>query len=256
LTYTYETAGAASIYHGLNVGLRRQFHGGFSLSGNYTFSKSIDDASSLGGAGRTVVQDNNNLRAERGLSVFDVRHRLTIRHIYEFPLGERKRYLSKGGALARVLGNWQINGQATLQSGTPLTARVLGNLSNNSGTGSSFSERAQATGLPVRLPGDERTTALYFNTAAFTLPPAGQFGNAGRNTIPGPPTINFNMALNKSITISREKGIRGDFRLEANNIFNTPNFSGLATVVNAQDYGRVTRVKAMRTLGITIRMRF
>jgi len=256
LAYTYETSGATSIYHGLNVGLRRQFHGGFSMGGNYTFSKSIDDASSLGGAGRTVVQDNNNLRAERGLSVFDVRQRLTVRHVYEFPLGERKRYLSKGGALARALGNWQISGSTTLQSGTPFTARVLGNLSNNSGTGANFSERAQATGLPVSLPRDARTTAMYFNTAAFTVPPVGQFGNAGRNMIPGPPTINFSMALNKSITISREKGIHTDFRIEAENIFNTPNFAGLATVVNAQDFGRVTSVKAMRVLSFTIRVRF
>jgi hypothetical protein len=226
------------------------------MGGNYTFAKSIDDASSLGGAGRTVVQDNNNLRAERGLSVFDVRQRLTIRHVYEFPLGERKRFLSKGGAVARALGNWQISGMTTLQSGTPFTARVLGNLSNNSGTGANFSERAQATGLPVSLPRDERTTGIYFNTAAFTVPPVGQFGNAGRNTIPGPPTINFSMALNKSITISREKGVRADFRIEAENIFNTPNFAGLATVVNAQDFGRVTSVKAMRVLSFTIRVRF
>ena len=256
LQFTYETSGAASIYHGLQVGLRRQFHNGFSLRGNYTFSKSLDNAASVGGAGRTVAQNNLDLRAERGLSVFDVRHRLLINHTYEFPFGERRRYLNRGGTLARILGNWQINGETTLQSGNPYTARVLGNQSNNSGTGASFSERAQATGLPVSLPGSERSTQRYFNTQAFTLPPPGQFGNAGRNTISGPGTVDFDMSLGRFITLSREKGVRADFRVEANNLFNTAAFSGLATVVNAQDFGRVTSVKAMRSLSFSMRLRF
>ena len=256
LQFTYETSGAASIYHGLQVGLRRQFHGGFSMSGNYTFSKSIDDAAGVGGAGRTVAQNAFDLRAERGLSSFDVRHRLMINHIYELPFGERQRYLNRGGTLARVLGNWQLSGTTTLQSGTPFTARVLGNLSNNNGTGANFSERADTTGLPVSLPGFEQSTLRFFNTAAFTLPAPGQLGNAGRNTIPGPRMINFNMSVDRHFTISAEKRVRADFRVEANNIFNTPVFSGLATTVNATDFGRVTGVRTMRTVAISMRLQF
>jgi hypothetical protein len=256
LQFTYETSGASSIYHGLQVGLRRQFHGGFSMSGDYVFSKSIDDAASVGGAGRTVAQNPLDLEAERGLSVFDVRHRLTLNHMYELPFGDRQRFLNQGGVLGRILGDWQISGRATLQSGTPLTARVLGNASNNSGTGAGFSERADATGLPIELSAAERTTLMYFNTAAFTLPTPGEYGDAGRNTIPGPGMITFNMALGKRLTFSQEKGIRGDFRIEANNIFNTPGFSGLATVVNATDFGRVTSVRAMRSLQFSLRLRF
>ena len=256
LQFTYETSGAASIYHGLQVGLRRQFHGGFSMSGDYVFSKSIDDAASVGGAGRTVAQNHLDLAAERGLSVFDVRHRLTLNHMYELPFGDRQPFLNHGGALGKILGNWQISGRATLQSGTPFTVRVLGNASNNSGTGASFSERADATGLPVGLPAAERTTISYFNTAAFALPAPGEFGDAGRNTIPGPRRIVFNMSLGRRVTFSQEKGIRGDFRVEANNIFNTPSFSGLATVVNATDFGRVTSVREMRSLEFSLRLRF
>jgi hypothetical protein len=256
LSFNYETSGAASIYHGLQVSLRRQFHNGFSLSGDYTFSKSIDNAASVGGAGRTVAQNAFDLEAERGLSVFDVRHRLRIHYTYEFPFGDRRRWLSHGGPMAVVLGNWQLSGGTTIQSGTPLTARVLGNQSNNSGTGANFSERAQATGLPLSLDRAARTTLDFFNTAAFTLPPAGQFGNAGRNTITGPGTVNFDMSLSRFITISQEHGVRGEFRLQADNAFNTPNFSGLATVVNAQDFGRVTGVKSMREFTVSMRLRF
>jgi carboxypeptidase family protein len=256
LQFQYETSGAASIYHALQVGLRRQFYNGFSMSGNYTFSKSIDDASSVGGAGNIVAQNFLDLQAERGLSVFDVRHRLSLNHTYEFPLGERKRYLNRGGALARVLGDWQISGNAQLQSGTPFTARALGNLSNNSGTGAYGSQRADSTGETVGLPASEQSTLRYFNTEAFNLPAPGQFGNAGRNTIPGPRIIDFNTSLGRFVTISRERGVRATFRVEANNIFNTPSYSGLATVVNATNFGRVTSVRAMRSVNITMRLNF
>lgn len=256
LQFTYETSGASSIYHGLQIGLRRQFHHGLSMDVNYTFSKAIDDAASVGGAGRTVAQNFLDLAAERGLSVFDVRHKFHARHIYEFPFGDGHRYLNRGGALGHLLGNWQISGGTTLQSGTPFTARVLGNQSNNGGTGAYFSQRADATGLPVSLPGFERSTQQFFNIGAFTLPPPGQFGNAGRNTIPGPRLVNFDMSLARSVTFSREKGVRGEFRVEANNLMNTPDFTGLATVVNASEYGRVTSVKPMRSLSFTMRIRF
>jgi hypothetical protein len=256
LQYIYETSGATSIYQGLQISLRRQFRGGLSTVARYTFSKSIDDAASVGGAGSLVAQNFLDLAAERGLSVFDRRHQFLLNYNYEFPFGERKHFLNKGGGLARVLGGWQMSGVSTIESGTPYTARLLGNVGNNARTGAYFSERAQATGLPVSLVGSDRTGSRYFNTAAFTLPPPGQLGNAGRNTIPGPPTINFNTSLDREIVFSQEKGVRADFRLEANNVFNTPNFSGLATVVNAADFGRITSVQNMRTLAFSVRIRF
>src|SRR5579862_3432659 len=254
--FTYETSGASSIYQGLQVILRRQFHNGFSASAYYTYSKSIDDASSVGGAGRTVAQDTFDLAAERGLSTFDMRHRLNINDTYEFPFGSRKRYLNHGGVAAKLLDDWRIIGNTSIQSGKPLTARVLGNQSANGGIGAYFSGRAEATGLPVSLPASDRSTLDFFNTSAFTLPPAGEFGNAGRNTITGPGLINFNMSLMRIVTIAPEKGIRLNFRIEANNIFNHPNYSGIATTVDAINYGRVTSVGGMRTLSMTMRLTF
>jgi len=255
--FTYETSGATSIYQGLQVILRRQFHNGFSMSAYYTFSKSIDDAASVGGQGtNTVAQNTFDLQAERGLSVFDIRHRLLINHTYEFPLGQRKRFLNHGGPVAGVLGDWRISGVTSIQTGMPLTASVRGNESSSGGLGAYFSGRAEATGLPISLPLSQRSTLDYFNTAAFTLPPAGEFGDAGRNTIEGPGTINFNMSLGRILTISEAKGLRLDFRFEANNVFNHPNYAGVAATVDATNYGRVTSVGGMRTLDFTMRLRF
>ena len=254
--FLYETDGADSIYNGLQVTLRRQFHGGFSMSGNYTWGKSIDDAASVGGNGRNVPQDSFDLKAERALSNFDVRNKLIVNDTYEFPFGEQRRFLNRGGAAAKVIGNWQISGVTTVQSGGHLTAQVGGNQSNNNGSGVFSSERPDATGEPVSLPRSERTTLDFFNTAAFALPASGQLGTAGRNTITGPGTVNFNMSLGRFFTFTREKNMRARFSIDATNIFNHPNYTGVATTINAQNFGWVTGVGAMRAITLSLRFNF
>ena len=254
--FLYETSGAASIYNGLQVTLRRQFHGGFSMSGYYTWSKSIDDAASVGGNGHNVPQNSFDLAAERALSNFDVPNKLVINDTYEFPFGEERHFLNRGGVAARIIGNWQISGVTTLQSGGPLTAQVAGNQSNNNGSGVFASERPDATGLPVNLPRGDRSTLDFFNAAAFALPASGQLGTAGRNTIMGPGTVNFNMSLGRFFTLSREKNLRGQFSINTNNTFNHPNYSGVATTINAQNFGWVTGVGAMRSVTIALRFNF
>ncbi len=101
--FLYETSGAASIYNGLQVVLRRQFHSGFSMSGYYTWSKSIDDAASVGGSGHNVPQNSFDLAAERALSNFNVAQKLVVNHTYELPFGEQRRFLNRGGPAGRDL---------------------------------------------------------------------------------------------------------------------------------------------------------
>ncbi|MGH9430655.1 MAG: carboxypeptidase regulatory-like domain-containing protein [Terriglobia bacterium] len=255
LPFTYETSGAASIYSALQAGLRRMYHSGLSFEVNYTYSKSMDNAASVGGAGRFVAQNAFNLGPEWGLSTFNRTHILQLHQTYELPFGERRKYLNHGGALSHVLENWRVSTNATLESGTPYTATILGNLSNNINGAAPFASlRANATGQPVSIANP--TTVAYFNTAAFSLPGAGQYGNAGRDTIPGPPEYRFNMSLDKHVIFSRERGLQGDFRISANNVFNTPAFGGLATVVNSSNFGRVTNVGAMRSVDLSLRLRF
>ncbi len=109
---------------------------------------------------------------------------------------------------------------------------------------------------PSALPRSDRTTLDFFNTAAFALPASGELGTAGRNTITGPGSVTFNMSLGRFFTFSREKGIRGRFSINANNIFNHPNYSGVATTINAQNFGWVTGVSVMRSLNVALRFNF
>jgi trimeric autotransporter adhesin len=286
--FIYDTSGAASTYNGFRVSLRHFAHNGLMFFVNYVYSKSIDDAASIGGTssvsnggpggfggpgggtgasglvssanasvGGTVAQDMFDLPAEWGLSSFNPTQSLNLFTRWELPFGDRKRFLSGGGPLTRIFSNWAISDNTTFSSGTPLTALISGNVSNNVNGSAPFNSlRAEATGEPVLPGGFNRTTLDYFNTAAFTIPPSGVYGNAARNTIPGPPTINFNTSLDRLVWISREKGLNADFRIAASNLFNTVNFSGLSTTVNSSTFGRVTEAGSMRSLTFSLRLRF
>ena len=135
------------------------------------------------------------LHAERGLSSFDVRHTFNASVVLASPYGRGTRRAAQGihGTLLR---DWSLMTSLTANSGTPLTALVLGNRSDAGGSGVVGSARADATGSAVNSGGG------YFNTDAFALPAADQYGNAARNTIPGPNLFVINASLNRTIPIA------------------------------------------------------
>jgi len=90
--FTYDTYGANSIYNGLQVRLQNRVGRGLMLNAIYTYGKSLDNASTIGGGGQVIAQSINDLHAERGLSSFDMRHQFRFNYSYEFPLGERHRF--------------------------------------------------------------------------------------------------------------------------------------------------------------------
>jgi hypothetical protein len=247
--FTFDSSNGNSIYHALQVRAQRRFRGGISMTAFYTFSKSIDDSSTFGGAGNTVAQNWLDLSAERGLSSFDRRHSFDMNFILTSPVGGPKSHFAPGSWTARLLKDWTLNGAMNAQSGTPLTARVLGNsaqLAQTSGTGSG---RANATGVSLA------SDTGFFNPAAFTVPPLGQFGNAGRNTIPGPDLFSVNMGFGRAFAFDESRR-RFEVRMEANNVFNHVNYTNVNTVVNAINAGTPISAASMRTVGITARFRF
>jgi hypothetical protein len=233
------------------VRLRKRLQGGVSLGGSYTWSKSIDDASTIGGGATVAAQNAFDLAAERGLSSFDQRNRFTGDYLIELPFGHDRRWLTQSGGLRNVFGDWQWSGDWTIASGLPFTPRVLGDIQNVSG-GVNGTLRAQATGLPVTV--SDPSVGQWFNTSAFTTPPSGVFGDARRNSIEGPGTLLVDMALTKVIPLKENRTF--EFRASASNVFNRPQFTTIDTVVNSPSYGRVTAVGAMRTILLTVRFRF
>ena len=246
--FTYDAADGNSILHSGTLRVTRRFRNYSSFNAQYAWAKSIDNSSTFGGAGNTVAQDDRNLAAERGLSSFDRRHVLNLNYQLQSPVGGRNALLQNHVVAQKALKDWTLSGTATLQSGTPLTARVLGNVADTGGTGSIGSGRADATGLPVT------GAAGFFNPLAFAVPPAGRFGDAGRNTIPGPGSWVMNLSLARSITLAERRNL--EIRVDANNFLNHVNISNLGTVVNAVNFGLPTAAGSMRSVTATARLRF
>jgi trimeric autotransporter adhesin len=249
--FLWETSQGSSILHAGSISLQKRMTNGFSMGGRYTYSKSIDNASSIGGGAVVVAQNDLDLAAERGLSSFDQRHKLTANFYYELPFGAGRHWMTNPGVVQKVLGDWTWSGDVTLASGIPFTARIIGDF-NSVAQGVSGSLRANYNGLPISA-GDP-TAAQWFNTAAFSVPLPGTFGDAGRNTIEGPGTILVNFALAKNFPI-RDMMVF-EVRAEASNVFNHANFTGIDSTVNSPTYGQVISVGSMRKMQISTRFRF
>ena len=247
--FTYDNPVGDSIYNALQTHLMRRFRGGISMDARYTFSKSIDDASSFGGVGSTVAQNWLDLAAERGLSSFNRTQVFTMSWVYTSPFGNPNSHFAATGMSGRLLRNWSLSGSITAETGTPLTARVLGNTAQLAQTSGVGSGRADATGESVT------SGTGFFNLSAFAPPPQGQFGDAGRNTIPGPNMLAVNMAFGRSFQFGDTRR-RLEFRFEANNVFNQVSYTNINTVVNANTYGLPISAAAMRTCDVVMRFRF
>jgi len=247
--FTYDTSDGNSIYHSGQVRFTRRFARGVSSNLTYTYSKSLDNASTLGGGGAVVAQNDRDLSAERGRSSFDQRHVLSWNYMIGSPVRETGSMFKNAKPLYLVLKDWNLMGGLTASSGTPLTARVLGNQADAAGTGATGSGRADATGLPL-YDGAGR----FFNLAAFAVPLSGTFGNSSRNVIDGPNRLNMNLSIGRTFRLKERKAL--EFRMESNNFINHANFTNIGTVVNALQYGLPTATAQMRTMQGTLRFRF
>jgi trimeric autotransporter adhesin len=267
--FIYDSSAANSVFHSGSIRFRKRMAHGVAFSATYAYSKSIDDASSIGGGGGIIVAQNPfDIAADRGLSSFDQRHKFTGNWIYELPFGENHRFLRRG-PLSHILDGWQWSGDFTVGSGFYYSPRVLGN-SVDINRGVSGSLRANITGAPVSL--DSPSTLEWFNTAAFCSPSSSSgsstpgsgstcanatgnlFGDAGRNIIQGPGQVTFDMNLSKTITIKESRAL--ELRIQAANVFNTAHFVGLNTIVNSSTFGEITSVGNMRRITLLARFRF
>ncbi len=196
----------------------------------YTFSKSIDDASSWGG---TAV-DPFNFRGERGLSAFDARNRFVFSYTYDLPFGRGRAFGSSiPGWANEIFGGWQSNGILTLQSGNPVDVTVgLTTL-----TGTQSNTRPDLIADPNSGPGIH-DPAHWFNTAAFSDNFVGRFGDAGRDVVIGPGTQDFDFALLKNFPLWKESRYV-QFRSEIFNIFNHPNFDNPVTSEVSPSFGKI-----------------
>ena len=202
-----------SSYNSLQLKAEKRMGKSLSFLTSFVWSKSIDDANTVlaGFYDSAGAQDERNLRLERGLSFFNVGRRLSSGYVYNLP--------GASGFLRPMLRNWQTTGIVTIQDGTPENPFYFGLDLANSGT---LNRPNIVPGQSISLPRDKRTPEHWFNTAAFSQPAPFTFGNAGRDIIPGPGNIVFDLALSRRF--QPREGHAIEFRGEFFNAFNHPNF--------------------------------
>ncbi|MCX6631477.1 MAG: TonB-dependent receptor [Candidatus Solibacter sp.] len=239
----FSESGSNSAYHSLQASLSRPMAHGFSLLGVYTFSKSIDDTSAFLStvSDRNFPQDSHNFGAERGLSSFDMTHRVSLAFVQRFP---GKQWWSR---------NFETSGILVAQSGQPFTPVLQFDNSNTGNTGGNFgSDRPNLLRNPKLA---NPTADRWFDTSAFAIPAADRFGSAGRNIVRGPGLATFDVALARKFAISETGSLQ--FQAQAFNLFNRTNFD--LPQLFADDpgtFGKVFSAKSPRQVQVAVRLTF
>ncbi len=264
--FAYLTSNGNSTREAAQLQLRRRLHNGFTALLQYTFSKSIDDDAALGGQGPstsvspsgavssvattpsrlTIAQNWLDLSAERGLSTFDQRHLLNLQVQYTTGMGVTGGTLLSGWK-GTLFKEWTFGAQIAAGSGLPQTPVYLAPVQ---GTGVTGTIRPEYTGAPLYA----AIAGLYLNPAAYTAPPSGQWGNAGRDSIAGPAQFTLNASLGRTFRLSDRFNL--DLRFDAVNALNHVNFTAWNTTVNSFQFGLAASTNPMRSIQTTLRLRF
>jgi hypothetical protein len=231
-------SGASSTYHSMQFKADKRFSAGMSFMVAYTLAKLIDDFSFISNVGRNANQQNiYDRRSERAVSPNDVAQRFVTSLVYELPFGRARRFGSSlPGVLDILVGGWQVNGILTLQGGQPLTLTTT----NTSNSGSAVL-RPNNNGRSARLSGSVHDRLhRYFDTSVFSQPEPFTFGNTGR-TLPDVRSHglrNLDFSLFKNFRVTEKATVQ--FRAEAFNLTNTPQFGFPDMNFASQQFGVIS----------------
>ncbi|MDA2926283.1 carboxypeptidase regulatory-like domain-containing protein [Acidobacteria bacterium AH-259-G07] len=266
---TTQETGANSVYNSLQASLNKRFGNGLGLLASYTYSHSLDNASALRDFD---IQDPLRNDLEKANSNFDITQRFVFSFQYELPFGPGK-WLGSGtsGLLGRLIEGWQIGGIFAADDGFPLNFFVSG--SNSTTEILAFDDRPTLAGDPMagissgKVQGrgvDEDTT--YFNTDAFVRCDDTNkggiggpcFGNVSRNFLRGPGDVNFDFILLKRTSIPHINEVANlEFRFEAFNLFNNPNFDDPGAGLGGANFGKITSIKILpRIIQFALKLNF
>jgi hypothetical protein len=246
-------------YNALQIDVRKRTQSGIQIQANYTFSKSLSDA--LAVRGLEAQLDNSNPSIERARSPFDVTHQFKINHSIPLPFGPGHRFNSSNRVLSRVAEGWSISGFAVVQSGPPVSIlSARGTLNRGSRSGNNTVDTALDLGQlqavsgqfmtgngpyfinPKNIGPDTRGVApdgaQPFAGQIFFNPQPGSLGSLQRRILSGPWYENYNVAVLKRTRITERQSI--EFRADAYNVFNHPNFFAGDTNVNNLNFGKIT----------------
>ncbi len=258
---------ANSMYNSLQIAWNRRFSSGLFFGVSYTLSKSMDNGSNQ----RDVVPDTYDISMLWGPSEFDARHIVAINYLYPLPF-----YRTQSGFVGRLLGGWQISGITQFQTGLPCSVTGPSNTDYTGGVGVDSNWGCGQNGQFWVVNGDPKIIGTFgpngqwFATTnpdgspIFTAPPKGTFNTQRvRNIIHQPGFQNWNLGLFKAIPVNER--LRFQFRAEAFNVWNHPNWcgsSGCSGTTNiglnptSSSFGKVLTKGSERNLQLSLRLEF
>lgn len=251
--------GGSSSYNALAIQLEKRLSGGLQFITSYTFSKLIDDLDDpgpnfLGGnSANQVYQDNNNLQLERSVNAQQGPQIFSVATTYHLPVGRGQKFMSDPPrVVSAVVSGWEVNAIGRILSGLPLTMSATNN-SHSFGGG----ERPNFTGQHLHQSGSvEKRLDEYFNVAAFSQPAPYTFGDVPRTlpTLRGPGLKTLDVSADKTFHIVDQLNLQ--FRAEAFNALNNPNFGIPNTTLGSQTFGVITSANPMRIMQFALKLQF
>jgi hypothetical protein len=251
--FAFLTSNGNSTREAGQVQLRRRLRAGLTSTLQYTYSKSIDDDSSIGnlGSSPSIVQDWRNLRGQRGLSSFDQRHLVTFQWQYSTGMGLGGRSLMSGWK-GRLYKEWTFLNTITYGSGLPLNPVFFAQVP---GTGFTGTIRPDLTGAPINV---STAPGVFLNPAAFAAPASGQWGNAPRDSITGPVQFSLNASMSRSFHLKDRYNL--DLQFNSTNLLNHVTFTSYNTSISSFGvsplFGTAINPNQMRVVKTTLRLRF
>ncbi|HEX5108213.1 MAG TPA: TonB-dependent receptor [Vicinamibacterales bacterium] len=254
--FSWTTAEGESELNSAQFSFQRRTSRGWGYTLTYTLAKSRDNSPSIGGGGggggsANIAQNDQDIQSEWGLSNFDQRHRFEGRLAAELPFGPGRKWLTNGGVMAAVLQGWNLQARVTLNSGTPRSVIVRG-ASKDIATGVNGALRADYNGADIGI--SDPTIDRFFNTAAFSLPASGAFGNSPRNIVIGPGSKDVTAGVQRNIVLGNNRSMTVSFNVS--NILNLANWTGIDVNANSPTFGQVTGVGQSRRATLQIQTRF
>jgi trimeric autotransporter adhesin len=245
-------------YDSMIIKAQKRFSHGLTFLSTFTWSKNYDETNNpagnyLNSGSQGYPQNPYNVAAEYSLSNFSSPFRWATAVTYELPVGKGKPFLNSNTLVNYIVGGWSVNAVATYQTGFPLQI-----YQNNANSGYGYgAQRPNATGTAPGTSGSvESRLGDYINPAAFSIAPQGTFGDVSRTiSLLGPGQKNWDLSVFKSFTFKER--LKGQFRAEALNAFNSPLFLAPNTNVSSSTFGQITgQANFSRQLQLALRFSF
>lgn len=234
---------ANSAYNSFQSLVNRRLSHGLQFLVSYTWSKSIDNASSFENAVNPI-----DPRLSRSPSLFDARHRLVFSNYWQLPGPKRDFWVR------HLFGGWALSSILTVQSGFPIRMTSAGDQElMNSSNYETVGEPQRIA--PFRRLKPQQSGSYYFDPASFTLSPLGQIGNTPRSLCCGPGISNVDIGVHKSFEV--KEGTNLEFRTEAFNLLNHTQFMNPdGNITDDASFGKVSRARDPRLIQLALRLTF